>query len=150
MWQDLLKRADKNNDGKISREEFKAAMPQGAGPNADNIFDKIDTNHDGFIDESENAAAAQKMHQGHHHHQKAADPLQVFEQADKDGDGKISKSDFQAALPQGTDSTTAGKVFDSMDTNGDGVVSAEEYMAAMGKTSLMTQLFPQQSFSAQA
>jgi Ca2+-binding EF-hand superfamily protein len=148
MWQDLLKKTDKDGDGKISKEEFKAGMPQG-GANADALFSKIDANSDGFIDESENAAAVQKRHRGHGH--KSADPMQVFEKADGDGDGKISKSDFKSALPQGTDSATAGKVFDSMDTNQDGVVSAEEYMAAMQKTDLMTQVFPpEDSFRALA
>jgi Ca2+-binding EF-hand superfamily protein len=139
MWQDLLKKADKNGDGKISKEEFKAGMPQ-AGPNADSLFSKIDTNGDGAIDESE-AAAAQKMHKKHGHG--SGGPMQVFEKADSDGDGKISKSDFEAALPEGTDSATANKVFDNMDTNQDGVVDAQEYMAAMQKTDMMTQVFGQ-------
>jgi Ca2+-binding EF-hand superfamily protein len=147
-WQDLLKKADKDGDGKISKEEFKAAMPQGGGPNADSLFNKIDTNGDGFIDESENAAAVKSRHGGKRHG--GADPLKVFEQADKDGDGKISKSDFKSALPQGTDSATANKVFDSMDTNQDGVVDSSEYMAALQKTDLMTQLFSQRGFSALA
>jgi Ca2+-binding EF-hand superfamily protein len=145
MWQDLLKKADKDGDGKISKEEFKAAMPQGAGANADSLFNKIDTNGDGFIDEAENAAAVKSRQGGKHHG--APDPLQVFMNADKDGDGKISKSDFKAALPPGTDSATANKVFDSMDTNQDGVVDASEFMAALEKTGQFNQLFPQVGFS---
>jgi Ca2+-binding EF-hand superfamily protein len=148
MWQELLKKADQDGDGKISKEEFKTVMPQGDGAGVESRFNKIDTNGDGLIDESENAAAVQKMHKGHRH--KPADPLQVFEKADQDGDGTISKSDFKAALPEGTDRATANKVFDSMDTNQDGVVDAREYMAAMQKTDLMTQVFPQESFSALA
>ena len=142
VWQDLLKKADKDGDGKISKEEFKAAMPQG-GPNADTLFSKIDTNGDGAIDESESAAAVQKMHEGHG--RKATDPMEVFEKADTDGDGKISKSEFKSALPGGTDSAVANKVFDSIDTNQDGVVDAQEYLAAMQKTDLMTQVFPQKN-----
>ena len=142
MWQDVLKKADKNGDGKISKEEFKAGMPQ-AGPNADSLFSKIDTNGDGAIDESEGAAAVQKTHKKHGHG--SGGPMQVFEKADSDGDGKISKSDFETALPEGTDSATANKVFDSMDTNQDGVVDAQEYMAAMQKTDMMTQIFGQKN-----
>jgi Ca2+-binding EF-hand superfamily protein len=148
MWQDLLKKADKDGDGKISKAEFKTGMPQG-GPNADALFSKIDANSDGFIDESENTGAVQKMHKKHGHG--SANPMQVFEKADGNGDGKISKSDFKSALPEGTDSATANKVFDSMDTNQDGVVDAQEYMAAMQKTDLMTQVFPpEDSFRALA
>jgi Ca2+-binding EF-hand superfamily protein len=142
MWQDLLKKADKDGDGKISKEEFKAGMPQ-AGPNADSLFSEIDTNGDGAIDESESAAAAQKMHKKHGHG--SGGPMQVFEKADSDSDGKISKSEFKAALPEGTDSATANRVFDSMDTNQDGVVDAQEYMAAMQKTDMMTQVFGQEN-----
>lgn len=149
LWQNLLKKADKDGDGKISKEEFQAAMPHGdAGTGADNLFNKIDANDDGFIDESENAAALGKMHRRRHHG--GADPLKVFQDADKDGDGKISKAEFQAALPQGADSTIAGQVFDGMDTNQDGVVDASEYAAAMQKAGLFAQLFPPQGFSALA
>jgi Ca2+-binding EF-hand superfamily protein len=146
-WQDFLKKADKDGDGKISKDEFKAGGPQGA--NADELFSKLDTNGDGYLDESENAAAAAKMQRGHHP-RKGADPLEVFQQADKDGDGKISKGDFKSALPAGTDSTTAGQVFDSMDTNQDGVVDATEYMAALEKMGKFNQLFPQEGVSALA
>ena len=150
MWQDLLKRADKDGDGKISKEEFTAGMPQrSGGPSPADIFSKIDTNSDGYIDESENAVAVKNMPQGPPPGG-GANPMKVFEKADDDGDGKISKADFKAALPKGTDSATANKVFDSMDTNQDGTVSAEEYMAAMQKTDLMTQLFPQEGFSSLA
>jgi Ca2+-binding EF-hand superfamily protein len=146
LWQNLLKKADKDGDGKISKEEFKAMTPQGGpGPGADDLFNKIDANDDGLIDESENAAAVGKMH--HRRRHSPADPLKVFQDADKDGDGKISKADFQAALPQGTDSATANKVFDSMDTNQDGIVDASEYAAAMRSAGLIAQLFPQTGFS---
>jgi len=145
LWQDLLQKADKDGDGKISKDEFKAVAPQGNGSSSDDLFHKIDTNSDGFIDQSENAVAAGKVrHRAQHG---AADPMKVFNDADKDGDGKISKSDFKAALPEGTDRATANKVFDSMDTNQDGVVDATEYMAAMRKTGLIAQLFPQEGFS---
>jgi len=145
MWQELLKRADKDNDGKVSKAEFKKVMPPGDAAGVEGLFNKIDVSGDGLIDESENAAALgrtdPKKRQG------MADPLQVFNDADNDGDGKISKSDFKAALPEGTSSATANKVFDSMDTNQDGVVSAAEYMAALRKTDLRTQAFPQEGFS---
>lgn len=142
LWQNLLKKADKDGDGKISKEEFESMAPQGGpGPGAADLFGKIDTNGDGLIDESESTTAIGQMHHDRHHG--SADPLKIFQDADTDGDGKISKADFQAALPQGTDSATANKVFDSMDTNQDGVVDASEYAAAMQSAGLIAQLFPQ-------
>jgi hypothetical protein len=141
LWQEQLNKADKDGDGKVSKAEFKTALPQ-AG---DDLFDKLDANGDGFIDKTESAAAAKSRHGRKHH--AGADPLKLFTDADKDSDGKISKADFKSALPEGTDSATANQVFDSMDTNQDGVVDASEYMAAMKKTSLFTQLFPQEGLS---
>ncbi len=46
-WETALARDDRNQDGKISKEEFKGP-PQ--------IFDRLDTNHDGFITKEEHEA----------------------------------------------------------------------------------------------
>jgi len=46
--QERLKAADKNGDGKISREEAAASLPRLA-----KHFDEIDTNKDGFITKEE-------------------------------------------------------------------------------------------------
>ena len=46
--QERLKAADKNGDGKISREEAAASLPKLA-----KRFDKIDVNKDGFITKEE-------------------------------------------------------------------------------------------------
>jgi Ca2+-binding EF-hand superfamily protein len=152
LWQELLKRADKDGDGKISKEELAGVKPQGAGPVPDALFSKIDTNGDGSIDESENAAAVQHMQWGQRGHHRGMSAMKLFEEADTDKDGKISKSDFQAALGKSADSAATDQVFDAMDTNQDGFVSAAEYAAAMEKTGLMGQLFGQgqQGFSALA
>lgn len=50
---DMLEKVDTNHDGKISREEMRAA--------ADARFDKLDTNKDGFIDKAEMDAAHDRM-----------------------------------------------------------------------------------------
>lgn len=143
LWQNMLKKADKDGDGKISKTELQATLPEdGTGPSADQIFSKLDTNNDGFIDEAESAAATQRPHQGGRRHAQGTDPLAVFQKADSDSDGQISKSEFKSALPSGTDRATANQVFDSMDTNQDGVVTAQEYMAALGKMGKFNELFP--------
>jgi len=48
-----MKRMDSNGDGNISKEEFMNGHEA--------MFDKIDTNGDGIIDESERAAHMKKM-----------------------------------------------------------------------------------------
>jgi Ca2+-binding EF-hand superfamily protein len=146
LWQDLLKKADKNGDNKISKEEFEAAMPQrGDGPGPDDLFSKIDTDGDGYITESENATAVNNMRKGRPPHE--PDPLVMFKKADTDGDGKIRKSEFKATLPQDTDDATANKIFDAMDTNQDGVVDFAEYMAAMQKMGLTSEASDAPNFS---
>ena len=61
LWQDLLKKADKDGDGKITKAEFKAAAPKGASESTvDKVFDSTDTNQDGVVSAEEYAAAMQK------------------------------------------------------------------------------------------
>lgn len=48
---------DANHDGKISRDEFRAAHEK----RSEEHFKRMDTNGDGFIDEAERHAAAEKM-----------------------------------------------------------------------------------------
>ena len=52
-----LKAADKNGDGKISREEANASLPKLA-----RHFDEIDTNKDGQITREEMRAFREKRH----------------------------------------------------------------------------------------
>ena len=146
LWQELLKRADKDGDSKISREEFDSARPKDRGRAHDNLFSRIDTNADGFIDESENAAVLKSVPKGRPPGG-GMNLMKLFEKADSDGDGQISKTDFQSAASQSTDSATAGQIFDAMDTNQDGVVSVAEYIAAMQKLEPPGQSSPPQGLS---
>ena len=63
--------ADTNKDGKVSRDEFRAAQEK----RSDEMFKRMDTNGDGFIDENERKAARDKMHERWEHrremHEKA-------------------------------------------------------------------------------
>ncbi|MEP6667687.1 MAG: alpha/beta hydrolase fold domain-containing protein [Chthoniobacter sp.] len=52
-WEAILARDDKNQDGKVSREEF-------SGPPA--LFDRLDANHDGFITRDEHEASQAQGH----------------------------------------------------------------------------------------
>ena len=54
--EERLERLDTNHDGRISREEMRAA--------SDRRFDKMDTNHDGFIDQAEMSAGRPPMRGG--------------------------------------------------------------------------------------
>ena len=56
----------------------------------------------------------------------------LFSQIDANGDGEISKSEFENALGAGgTNTAAADNVFSQLDTNGDGSVSLSELSAAL-------------------
>jgi hypothetical protein len=56
----------------------------------------------------------------------------LFSQIDADGDGSITKTEFENALGAGgTNTAAADKVFDELDSNGDGSVSLDEMKAAL-------------------
>jgi Ca2+-binding EF-hand superfamily protein len=56
----------------------------------------------------------------------------LFSKLDANGDGQISKSEFENALGAGgTNIANADNVFDKMDTNGDGSISLDEMSSAL-------------------
>ena len=58
-------------------------------------------------------------------------PSGLFAKLDTDGDGQISKSEFENALgSNGVDTSSADALFNKLDTNGDGSVSQDELAAA--------------------
>ncbi len=59
----MLARLDVNKDGKISRDEFITPMTA----RATSHFDRIDANHDGFVEKAEMDAARQRMRGGPGH-----------------------------------------------------------------------------------
>jgi Ca2+-binding EF-hand superfamily protein len=101
-----LKALDKDGDGRISRDEAAAA------PRLAQNFDKIDTDHDGYLTPDELKAAHQAMRQAH------------WAKVDTDGDGKISLAEAQANAPR------LAENFDKIDTNHDGFITPDELHAA--------------------
>jgi EF hand len=100
--------ADKDSDGKISREEA-AAHPRLA-----KTFDTVDSNKDGFLSKEELKA----MHDKHKGERVA--------RMDTDRDGNISRAEADR-MPKLKEN------FDAIDTNKDGVLSKEEMRAFHGK-----------------
>ena len=99
----LLKAADANGDGVLTRDEALAFAAQ--------RFDALDANHDGKLTADEVRASFQ---------QKRAER---WKKLDTDGDGRISKAEAQANAPR------LAQRFDQLDANGDGYLTPEELRA---------------------
>ena len=103
----LLKAADANGDGVLSRDEALAFAAK--------RFDALDANHDGNLTADEVRAGLQ---------QKRAER---WKKLDTDGDGRISKAEAQASAPR------LAQRFDQLDANGDGYLTPEELRSAFGR-----------------
>lgn len=103
-----FKKADKDNDGSLDKEEAKA-MPRVA-----KNFDVIDADKDGTVTLDEIRAAMMKSGKGMH--DKA---VAKFKAADKDNDGTLDKEEAKA-MPG------VARNFDAIDADKDGTVSEQE------------------------
>lgn len=99
---------DENKDGKVSKAEFTGPEP---------LFTRLDANKDGFIAKDEIPGAGEKRKiDPKPEPAKAAPRGQFLMRLDKDGDGKISKSEFVGRE----------QVFNRLDKNSDGFISKDE------------------------
>ncbi len=105
QFEALLKKADKNGDGKITKAE--------AGDAA--WFAKLDQNKDDVIDAAELEKARKAMGANKGDGKAGGQVDASLKRLDKDGDGKITKAEAGDA-----------PWFDKVDKNSDGVLDAEE------------------------
>ena len=110
-----FKKADKDNDGKLTKDEAKAM------PSVAKHFDAIDADKDGTVSLDEIRASMKKA--GRAMHDRA---VERFKSADKDNDGTLTKAEAKT-MPR------VAKNFDAIDKDKDGTVSEREihdYMKA--------------------
>jgi Ca2+-binding EF-hand superfamily protein len=104
---------DKNKDKKISREEFPSQFPP-------QMFDRLDTNHDGFIDEEEWNAMRRNFGGGGG--AGGSGPRigeSLMKLMDANADGKVSREEFAKIL----------SLFDLLDKDHNGELSQDEMNA---------------------
>ena len=112
---EMVKRADTDGDGKVSRDEFIKARTAAL----EQAFARMDTDGDGNLDEKEVEAGAAQA--------RAMDPA---------GRGGFRRPDADRPQRPGTDhpqrpGAMAEQGFDRMDADGDGKLSKEEFAAGM-------------------
>lgn len=107
----LIRHFDKDDDGRVSRQEaIDAAVAR-----ADKRFDQLDKNKDGYLTQDE-LNAARESRRGEMQ-QRAGDRWKA---ADKDGDGALSRSEAEAGMPM------LYRRFDQLDANKDGKITRDE------------------------
>lgn len=113
----MMKQADKDGDGRISKAEA------AADPKLAERFAKMDVNRDGFVDRSD------REQMGREHRE------EWFVEADANRDGKLTQAEMDAAdakrraeFQQKWQARNAER-FQKMDKNGDGSISLDEARA---------------------
>uniref|UniRef100_A0A914V2Y1 EF-hand domain-containing protein n=1 Tax=Plectus sambesii TaxID=2011161 RepID=A0A914V2Y1_9BILA len=119
--------ADANSDGYISAAEFRTYMMD-EGLTDDQInakFAEIDTNRDGRINRTENAAIFQRWEEEY------KQGLQEwFQSADTNRDGRLSLNEvLTRSLADGDTESDTTVVFNAVDTNTDRMLSKDEFMS---------------------
>lgn len=139
---DELKRVfdkfDRNKDGKISQEEYKAilrALGKGStNRDVQKIFEIADMDGDGFIDFKE-FVEVQKKGGG----VKTTDIQSAFRTFDLDGDGKISVNEVYELLNRLGERCSlkdCRKMVRAVDSSEDGVIDMDEFMNMMGNANI--------------
>lgn len=113
---------DKDGDGKLSEEE-RAALKAAMEAKKQAILDKYDTNKDGVLSAEERAAAKADREA-----EIKAERTAKFATIDKDGDGKVTLAEFQAAHANAV-AARVEAMFKHLDANNDGSISLEEFLA---------------------
>ena len=134
MRQKMFSQIDTNGDGSIDKSEMTALIQQNTATLVNDIFGKIDTDQNGLISLIESNSGLAKLGQdmkngggvsaalGRPHH--PPPPEKVFDTADTNKDGVVSKEELAAVMGQ-----TGGdidKLFSKVDTNGDGLIFRTE------------------------
>jgi Ca2+-binding EF-hand superfamily protein len=135
MRQKMFNKIDTNSDGSIDKTEMSALLQQSTTQNTsglvDEIFSKQDTDQNGLISLIESNSAMEKLGQ---EMKKGGgisatsgmppSPDKVFDTADTNKDGFVSKDELAAVM--GQNGNNVDKLFSKVDTDGDGLISRTE------------------------
>ena len=153
----IFKRIDANHNGKVTKEEFLSARPNGVSESeASSLFAKIDSKGTGEVSEAEfnkslkNAQPPKRSGnlgsnlsdeimailtqlaqsaQTESGAQANQTPEDLFTTLDTDKNGAVSKKEFIAGRPEGINEEQAGALFSQLDSKGTGSISEEDFTA---------------------
>ena len=151
LQQSLFSKADTDESGTISLDEFEAGSSDKSSPSANSagtkkaeeLFSSIDTSGDGELSDDEFSAFFNKLSsetasamipfqmggpQGGPPPGGGHDPFSdLIGKADEDGDGVLSQDEFVAAGPEdAAESGKSAELFATIDSDGDGNVTQDE------------------------
>ena len=119
-----VKPVDKDGDGKFSFDEFTDGLDEATKSALKAMFEKLDTDQDGFLTMAEIQAQGNPS--------AAVSKLEIHPN-DKDGDGKFSFEEFADGIGDEAQKAAAKQAFDKMDADQDGFLTMAEIQAASKK-----------------
>ena len=129
MRQKMFKSVDTNSDGSIDKTEMSALFQQDSSSIVDSLFSGLDANQDDLISMIESDAGLAKLGQsikssgdGMAGASGMPPPDKVFDTADTNQDGYVSKDELAAVMGSGS----IDKLFSKIDTDGDNLISRTE------------------------
>merc|ERR1740130_1373114 len=132
---DTFHALDENQDGLLSIAEMMKGLEKSLTeipPDFQQLMEKVDTSGDGIIDYTEFIAATLEKQM----YVREDICWSAFRFFDRDGNGKISRSEISQVLNDGDvsefmDAQVIADVMKEFDTNGDGEIDFDEFMAMM-------------------
>jgi Ca2+-binding EF-hand superfamily protein len=133
MWQNMLNKADTNSDGSVDETELTTVLQQNTSSAVSDIFSQLDTNQDNLISQIESNSGLAKLEQEMKNGgagmsavggQPPPPPEKVFDTADTNEDGVVSKDELSAVM--GQNGGNIDEIFSKVDTDGDGLISRAE------------------------
>lgn len=136
----LFSKLDADANGSVTRDEFISGAPGDVSSDqAATLFDSLDSSGSGSLSEDDLLSAFERLNsqtqsaliQQQQPPKEPPDPSKMFDDADEDGDGTVTREEFIAARPDDVSEEMAGSLFDKLDSESAGSLTKDEFVTAM-------------------